>query len=130
MSTRDDAGKRFILSTAADNIIEDVDTHRIPTGISRNQSSQWHMPLISQFLGVSVYLYVVDGAGYHVPHIHAHYAEYAAAFSIESGEVLAGKFPRRKAATVKGWILLRRAELMDNWERACIGAPTQRVKPI
>jgi len=75
-------------------------------------------------------MYAVNGAGYHVPHIHAHYAEYAAAFSIDSGEVLAGKFPRRKAAMVKGWILLRRAELAEEWERACVGVPVQRVKPI
>jgi len=49
------------------------------------------------------------------PHIHAIYAEYEASFSIATGEILAGRLPRKQSRHVRSWIEIRRAELMENW---------------
>ncbi len=52
------------------------------------------------------------------PHFHAVYGDYGAMFSIETAEVIRGKFPKRGIKLVKQWTKLNRQDLMENWERA------------
>ena len=48
---------------------------------------------------------------YHPPHFHAKYGEYQAKIEIETGEVIAGKLPRRSMS----WsgMPIAQAELID-----------------
>lgn len=48
------------------------------------------MPRIAFFFGISIYMYLDDHG---VPHCHAVYGDYAGAFSIENGDLLAGQMP-------------------------------------
>ena len=49
------------------------------------------------------------------PHIHAYYGDYDASFSIETGDILFGKFPQKGTALVKEFILKYRADLLEMW---------------
>jgi len=52
------------------------------------------------------------------PHFHAIYNEYAGEIIIESGELLAGKLPKRIVSLVDEWRELHITELRENWQRA------------
>jgi hypothetical protein len=54
------------------------------------------MPIISMFYGIIIRLYLIDNQHRHLPHIHAKYAEFEASISIEDGEILAGRLPRKQ----------------------------------
>ena len=58
------------------------------------------MPIISMFYGIIVRLYLIDNQQHHLPHIHARYAEFEASISIEDGELLVGKLPRKQLRLV------------------------------
>lgn len=59
------------------------------------------MPTISVFFGISIYMYVYDHGE---PHVHAVYAEWEASFSVETGRLDKGQFPRRASKLVAEWI--------------------------
>jgi hypothetical protein len=85
------------------------------------------MPCISQFYGISIYVYHQDHAP---PHIHAVHAEYIAAFEIATGHRLTGDFPPRAERLVRDWLELRRAEVMASWSLSHGGDPPFRVAPL
>jgi hypothetical protein len=55
------------------------------------------MPSVSQFFGVTVYIYYNDHAP---PHFHAEYAGHEALYVIGSLDILRGCLPRRAHAMV------------------------------
>jgi hypothetical protein len=72
------------------------------------------MPTIAIFYGIIVQMYWRD----HPPaHLHAYYQGYEALFAIESGSIIGGRLPPNAERLVRQWVLLRRAELRDNWAR-------------
>jgi len=73
------------------------------------------MPLISEFFGISIFMYWNE----HVPpHFHASYAEYEILVDIRDAVVLKGAFPAKQLKLVLAWCELREAELLENWDRA------------
>jgi Domain of unknown function (DUF4160) len=88
------------------------------------------MPLISSFYGVLIYMYFMDNRQHNSPHIHAMYQGTEAVFSIETAELLDGKFPLRQTRLVQAWIELRREELIADWSLAIQGQPVERVEPL
>ena len=85
------------------------------------------MPRISQFFGVSIYMYHND----HLPsHFHAEYGEFEAVYAIHTLELLRGRLPRRAQNMVIEWASLRRAELRDNWNRARDQRPLEQIEPL
>ncbi|OGR03971.1 MAG: hypothetical protein A2520_05370 [Deltaproteobacteria bacterium RIFOXYD12_FULL_53_23] len=54
------------------------------------------MPTISMFYGIIICLYFYDNERHKLPHIHAKYQGYEAAFSIIDGALLAGEIPISK----------------------------------
>ena len=58
------------------------------------------------------------------------YAGHRAIIDIEAGARLAGRLPPRALALVVEWGEQRRAELLENWERARRLAPLNRVAPL
>ena len=72
------------------------------------------MPEISRFFEIVIRMFYDD---HHPPHFHAKYGEYQAKIEMETGEVIAGKLPRRAMGLVWEWWELHKAELADCWKR-------------
>jgi hypothetical protein len=85
------------------------------------------VPTISSFHGILVRMYYGD---HPPPHIHVRYGEHKARFAIATGERLDGRLPRAAERMVREWVLLRRAELDDNWIRCERLLPLQPVEPL
>ena len=86
-----------------------------------------HVPCISEFFGIAVYMYYNDHSP---PHFHAQYAEDEATISIDTLETLTGSLPRRARNLVIEWALLHRDRLRTNWDRAREGSPPERIDPL
>jgi len=85
------------------------------------------MPRVSQFYGISIYLYYNDHAP---PHFHAEYGDDEALITIERLQVLRGELPRRVRALVVEWATLHQDELETNWGLARQGVPLQAIEPL
>jgi hypothetical protein len=85
------------------------------------------MPRISQFYGISIYMYYGDHAP---PHLHAIYGDSEAVVDIQTGAVIAGDLPRRARKLVDEWASAHRAELLENWERATSQRPLLPIDPL
>lgn len=88
------------------------------------------MPRISEFYGIFIYMYFQDVKKHHAPHIHVRYAEYKASFSIETGELLAGRLGNKQTKRVQEWIAIRRTALENNWQRSLRGEPLEWIDPL
>lgn len=82
------------------------------------------MPRIAYFLGIAVDMYYRDHAP---PHVHVLYQGYEALLAIEDARVLRGKLPPTAMLVVRRWMILRRAALLANWQRAREHKPLERV---
>lgn len=85
------------------------------------------MPEISRFLGIIIKMFFGDHTP---PHFHAEYQGYKALFSIKTGKVIAGKFPKSQSTIVTAWTLLRQKELMENWKCLVVGKEAKKIKPL
>ena len=85
------------------------------------------MPCISQFFGISIWIYYDD---HNPPHFHADYGDHAATFSIESGELLVGSLPASARRKVETWAQLHRQELQADWELSEKHQPLQQIPPL
>jgi hypothetical protein len=88
------------------------------------------MPIISMFYGIIIRLYGIDTVQHALPHLHAKYAEFEASISLEDGEILAGKLPRKQLRLVQAWIELHRDELLADWELARSGEQPYKIEPL
>lgn len=82
------------------------------------------MPTIAVFYGILIQMHWRDHAP---PHVHAIYQGYEALVAIESGEVIGGRLPPNAVRMVREWVLLRRSELMENWQRGRKREPFERI---
>ena len=85
------------------------------------------MPEISRFSGIIIKMFFGDHAP---PHFHAEYQGHKACFSIKTGEMLEGKFPKNQSSIVTAWALLRQKELMINWEALTTGKAPKKIAPL
>ena len=85
------------------------------------------MPEISRFFGIVIRMYFDD---HPPPHFHAKYGEHEAKIEIETGEVLAGKLPRRAMALVWDWWELYRTELTECWKQVRDQRKPDSVPPL
>ena len=88
------------------------------------------MAAISMFYGLIIYLYQYDNIRHHIPHLHAKYQEEWAVFSILDGNILDGELKSDKAKLVQAWIILRKEELLANWELAMAGQQVFKIDPL
>ena len=79
------------------------------------------MPTISIFYGILIKMFFYDTEKHHMPHIHAEYQGNIAVYSIENGEVLAGKLPPKQNKLVVAWIEIHKEDLIADWELAITG---------
>lgn len=85
------------------------------------------MPEISRFLGIIIQMFIKD---HNPPHFHAFYAEDKASFSIDTGQMIQGEFPPKKAALVTAWAIINYEELMKNWNNLADGKEATKIKPL
>src|SRR6266480_6241609 len=57
------------------------------------------------------------------------YSEHEAQYNIATLDVIVGSLPRRAHAMVVEWAPLHKDELMKNWERCQVPAPTVPIDP-
>ncbi len=74
------------------------------------------MPRVSAFHGIVITMYWNEAHHSGRPHFHAEYAEAAAVFDIETGELIAGWLPRRATKLVRRWARLHQDDLGRNWK--------------
>ena len=88
------------------------------------------MAAISMFYGLVIYLYQFDNIRHHIPHIHVKYQGEWAVFSILDGEIIEGDLKSDKAKLVQAWILIRKEDLIADWELAKEGQPIFKIEPL
>jgi len=83
-----------------------------------------HVPRISTFYGIAIYMYYRD----HVPpHFHAIYGESEVTVAIETVEVLEGRMPRRARSLVTEWAVAHRDDLRHAWDLARASQPLPMI---
>jgi len=82
------------------------------------------MPTIAVFYGIMIRMYWRDHAP---PHLHAIYQGFEALIAIGTGEVIGGQLPPNALRIVQQWVLLRQAELMENWQRGRRREPFEQI---
>ena len=86
------------------------------------------MPRVSAFYGVVIYMYWNE-RDHPVAHLHAYHAGRRASVSAD-GDVLAGSLDLRALQFVREWAVLRRGEILANWERARRNEPLLGIDPL
>jgi hypothetical protein len=82
------------------------------------------MPKVAYFYGIAIRMFFNE---HPPPHFSASYSGQEANVSIETGEVIEGYLPGNTARIVKQWALAHRGELEDNWRRARMNMPLEKV---
>ena len=82
------------------------------------------MPTIAYFYGIAISMYFGD---HNPPHFHARYGRAKALFRIMDGEIIAGELPPTAERLIKEWALAHRGELEENWCRARMHEPLERI---
>jgi hypothetical protein len=85
------------------------------------------MPEISRFLGIIIRMYPKE---HNPPHFHAFHGDDVGVFSIETGQMIQGDFPFKKAALVTAWTIIHCDELLLNWNRLDNGQQILKIKPL
>ena len=85
------------------------------------------MPVISDFLGIVIYMYFNE---HNPPHFHAKYNEFRAEISIKTPSVLDGYLPPRILGIVMEWAEINKDELMKNWESIKETGNFNKIKPL
>ena len=61
---------------------------------------------------------------------HAEYQGYKAEYNIKTLDVLSGNLPPRAHSMVLEWASQHKEELLDNWEKATIPEPLNKINPL
>lgn len=85
------------------------------------------MPQICYFYGITIYIQFLD---HNPPHIHAIYQACKGQYSINSGELMAGKMPNKAHKLIQEWIELRKPDLQQVWDLAQAGKQVFPIKPL
>jgi hypothetical protein len=85
------------------------------------------MPIISRFLGITVYLNYSDHSP---PHFDVRYAGCEPTVSIDPPGVRRGRLPPRVAGIVVEWAATRRVDLLEDWELARRHQPLRTIEPL
>jgi len=87
-----------------------------------------HVPRISFFYGIGVWMYWNEGA-HARPHFHVRYNGQAASVDFD-GMLIAGALAPRALGLVAEWAALHRVELSANWERARREEALEAIEPL
>lgn len=85
------------------------------------------MPKISEFFGISIYVYYRE----HLPpHFHALYGGQEVLVAIEDLSIVAGSLPPRAMGMVTEWASQHARELQRVWEQAMRHEPLGSIEPL
>ena len=87
------------------------------------------MPRISEFFGITIFMYLMDTKKHHIPHFHARYSGNEAVFTLD-GKLLAGHLGTRAERLVKEWAEERKTDLEYAWSQAVVGKEIPWIPPI
>lgn len=82
------------------------------------------MPVVAYFYGIAIRMFFRD---HPPPHFQASYGGYEANIAIADGSILEGHLPPRAARLVKEWTVAHREDLEENWRRARVLEPLNRI---
>jgi hypothetical protein len=85
------------------------------------------LPKISEFFGISIYIYYAD---HPPPHFHAIYAGREAVIRIADLSVVEGKLPPRALGLVVEWATQRQEELAAVWKQAEAHEELSKIPPL
>lgn len=85
------------------------------------------MPKISEFYGISIYMYYREHGP---PHFHARYGGQEAHFGINDLSILEGELSPGARRLVVEWASRHRDELVRNWQLARDHEPLERIEPL
>ena len=85
------------------------------------------MPKISEFFGISIYIYYDDHAP---PHFHAIYGGQEGVIRIDPPGLLRGGLPPRVLGMVLEWSTLHHSELVMVWKQAEASEPLSSIPPL
>lgn len=85
------------------------------------------MPELCRFLGIIIAMYYREHG---VAHFHVVAGDHDATIAIESGDVLAGKLPRKVLRLVQKWRLLHIEQLRENARLAAERRPLKKIDPL
>ncbi len=85
------------------------------------------MPRLSEFFGISIYMYWGDHGP---PHFHARYSGQKASIGIADLSLLAGSLAPRALGLVMEWAALHQDELQAAWEKATRNEVPGTIPPL
>lgn len=88
-----------------------------------------HIPELSNFEGIYIYLRFNDIGQHYKPHVHVKYNNYEAVISLD-GELLAGSFPKKQFKILVGWLALHEEEVYRAWHHAVKSEHFEKIKPL
>ena len=88
------------------------------------------MPTLSMFFGIVIRMYKEEGGRHHRPHLHAQHGSKAAAFDLETRDILAGEMDPVDVDRVRAWMSIHREELFANWRLLEEDGTFFRIEPL
>lgn len=64
------------------------------------------------------------------PHFHVWHQGKEAVFSINEGDLIEGKLPKKAEKLVTAWAILRKKELKENWKLVREQKPLKKIAPL
>jgi hypothetical protein len=87
------------------------------------------VPRISEFFGMSVYMYWFDTQRHKLPHFHVRYQGLEAVFAL-NGDLVEGNLGARAHRLLQEWARERAADVKRAWECAASGKEIPWILPI
>ena len=87
------------------------------------------MPKISEFFGLSVYMYWFDIQKHRLPHIHVKYGDKNAVFDL-LGNVIEGNLGYRAHHLIREWCVENQADLQSALTAAVDGKDVPWINPL
>lgn len=87
------------------------------------------MPIISQFYGIIIKMYLKEGERHNKEHIHITYNEYNAIYDIK-GNIIEGNIPKKQRKMVEAWIAIHEKELKDLWKEIKESGEYFKIEPL
>lgn len=85
------------------------------------------MPTISEFFGISIYMYYND----HYPaHFHARYGDREALIQISPIAILKSDLPPRAISLVTEWAMINEKKLLEAWKYATEHKKIPKISPL
>lgn len=85
------------------------------------------MPLISRFLGISIY---INSRDHNPPHLHIRFGGEDVMFDIKSLTIMQGTLPTGLRERVTQWATLHQEELLQNWETIREDGSFSKIAPL